>query len=189
MNTLFIWIPKTAGTSFYSVLKEELGMKLYTENYNLFNGEGSVSFGHACIGSLMNANILKPEYVKNTEMITVVRNPYDRFVSLFNDYKRTGRIPPTFTQFDFANTLRTMKRKPGLYNSIEFSMCANQTDWIVLDSVIITLEELNDFVKDMFSIDLPTLNCSKDNILDENCKDIVGELYNKDFCLLDYQRL
>lgn len=184
MNTLFIWIPKTAGTSFYSVLKEKIDMKLYTEKYNLFNNEGNVSFGHACIGSLMKSNIIKPDYFKSSELITVIRNPYDRFVSLFNDYQRSGRIPPSFTQFEFANTLRTMKRKPGLYNSIEFSMCANQSDWLIGSPVIIKIEELSEFVKDNFDVELPTLNCSKDNILDDNCRDIVGELYNKDFCIL-----
>lgn len=186
MNTIFIWIPKTAGTSFYSVLKEKLEMQLFTENYNKFENKGNVSFGHACIGSLMKANIIKPEYFKNAQPITVIRNPYQRFVSLYNDYKRTGRIPPTFTQFDFANTLRTMKRKPGLYNSIEFSMCANQTDWLVGDVSIVKIENLAEAVYNNFGAYLPTLNCSEDNVLDENCRDIVGELYNKDFCLLNY---
>lgn len=186
MNTLFIWIPKTAGTSFYSVLKEHLNMQLFTEDYHRFDNTGNVTFGHACVNSLMNYNIIKPSFMDNAKIMTVIRNPYDRFVSLYNDYKRTGRIPPDFTQWQFANTLRTVTRKPGLYNSIDFSMCANQTDWLIPNSRDLKLEYLNQFVMGAFGVRLPTLNCSETNEFDEECRDIVGELYNKDFCLLDY---
>lgn len=185
-KVLFIWIPKTAGTSFYSILKDKLNMQLFTEGYHRFDNNSNVTFGHACVNSLMDKNIIKPYFIKKAHIITVIRNPYDRFVSLFNDYKRTGRIPPNFSQWDFANTLRNVTRKPGLYNSIDFSMCANQSDWFVTDAMIIKLEQLNQICKLQFNLELPTLNCSEDNVFDENCLDIVGDIYNKDFCLLNY---
>ena len=186
MNILFIWVPKTAGSSFHHVLRDKLNMQLYTENYHRFNNTGSVTFGHACVASLMEKRIIKPAYIKDAEIITCVRNPYDRFVSLFNDYKRTGRIAPKFSQWDFANTLRSVTRKPGLYNSRDFSMCADQCDWILPETSIIKLENLSRVVFEELDVELPTLNSSKENVFDDRCRDIVGDIYNKDFCLLDY---
>lgn len=188
---LFVWIPKTGGTSLFSVLKPKFNMALYTEKYATFNNSGNVCFGHADPKLLLKNNIIGAGYWSTAYKFTVVRNPYIRFISLYHDYKRTGRIPPAFTPKQFASLLMSVTCKPGLYNTTDFSMCAPQSDWLTPDIKIFSLETINGLLEQLNIKALPQLNQREPtkpwtDYYDEELTKMVQQLYNEDFAILKY---
>jgi hypothetical protein len=191
-NLVFVWIPKTAGTSTFNAMSEKYKMSLFIENYREFKNEGNATFAHLDIISLIKDGIISKEYFSNTKFFTIVRNPYDRFVSLFNDYKKSCRISPSTTLREFAWAMKHFTRKPGLFNVLDHSQCASQNDWIFNGIEILKFENLTVELKEKFNIDsLPHLN--KTSVMawqeyygkDDSAK-LVSELYKDDFLTLDY---
>lgn len=182
MRKLFVWIPKTAGTAIFSQLQKE-GMKLYLEN-NLheFNNEGDACFGHFDVKALIKCRVISKEYWDNCKPFCVVRNPYARFVSLYNDFLKSGRIFPNTTIRKFATTLPTLTRKPGYYNVKDFSQAASQIEWLFPG---IEIRRFEDIVKD-----LPHLNRSTDNhwmtYYDNELLKMVTDIYYDGITMLNY---
>lgn len=106
-NVLFIWIPKTAGTSVFTFLKE-LGMRKYKSldqaRYR-FPGSGVATFVHQSIPSLVEAGAIPEAYVQSAFKFSFVRNPYDRAVSLYHYFRRYDRLPPAMEFERFLETL------------------------------------------------------------------------------------
>ena len=85
-NILFIWVPKTAGTSIFSTLKLNNQIANGNFKYN-FNNYTDVTFGHADINILLKQKVISQEFYDNSFKFCIVRNPYDRAVSLFHYLK------------------------------------------------------------------------------------------------------
>lgn len=85
-DMLFIWIPKTAGSSVFALLETTLGMqKLKTfQEVARFRNRGPVTFGHMHYLSLLQAGIVKPEFHSRAFKFAFARNPYARIASLYN---------------------------------------------------------------------------------------------------------
>lgn len=180
---IFIWIPKTGGTSLYEEKLQKEGMYLFTQNYHLFNNIGSVTFGHACIKTLLKEGIIKKDYWDTQEKFCVVRNPYDRFISLYHDFLRSKRLSQDTTPSQFAQALKHLTRKPGMYNALDFSQCASQVDWFVPGVEIKRLENIGQ--------ELPKINENKLPKEDyynkfSGLRKMVTDLYYDDFTLLNY---
>lgn len=95
---IFFWIPKTAGSSIYKVLEKSGCQKLlFYKNYSKFNNKGMVTFSHVGVNYLLKKNILTPEYYNQSRKFCVVRNPWDRMVSLYFYTKMDQRM--TFEEF------------------------------------------------------------------------------------------
>jgi hypothetical protein len=186
---IFIWIPKTAGTSVYEALRLTKGMKLFTENYHDFDNTGHVCFGHADVKQLIG-NVIDVGYWRLNEKIAIVRNPYDRFISLFLDYQRTARIPQHMTASEFAHTLKHVTRKPTKSNAMDFSMCANQVDWLTQDTTVFFFKLFEELEK-YLGVELSHINRGKENRWQEYYDDTllqqVTELYAADFAILNYE--
>ena len=84
-NIIFIWIPKCAGNSIESVLNLQHQVKQYNQpNWKYsFKNDCDVTFGHVDIELLLKENILSSNFYNNSFKFCIVRNPYDRAVSLF----------------------------------------------------------------------------------------------------------
>lgn len=100
-NHIFIHVPKNAGTSVVHALNipcysgrkdprlKELGFfdrNRYPPFYK-FNQEGPVCFGHSRISDLYKYGFLTRDFWESSFKWAFVRNPWDRFVSLFT-YRR-----------------------------------------------------------------------------------------------------
>lgn len=88
---IFIWIPKCAGTTIskHFNLERQVGNEGF--NYS-FNNNNNVTFGHADINILINKKILSKTFYQNCFKFCVVRNPYDRAVSLFHYQKLNDKF-------------------------------------------------------------------------------------------------
>ena len=82
---IFIWIPKCAGNTIESVFKLEHQVKQHDKpNWKYcFKNKTDVTFGHADIELLLKEKILSNDFYNNSFKFCIVRNPYDRAVSLF----------------------------------------------------------------------------------------------------------
>jgi hypothetical protein len=188
MNYLFIWIPKTSGTSIFEAMKVYHGMKLYLDDYHKFENKGSVSFGHLDVSLLMQAGIISKDYWNSVRVFTVVRNPYDRFISLWSDFVRTSRVAPQTTPLQFAQALLNMPRNPGLKNAFGFSQCASQVKWILPGVMTYRYED-----RELLPVHTEYLNSGNNdnwiNYYDSELVSMVTELYRDDLILLNYPLL
>lgn len=94
-DVIFLWIPKTAGTSIYELFAK-FGMGKYKsidQARYLFPGLGMATFVHQSVQGLVSAGAIQESYVKSAFKFSFVRNPYDRAVSLFHYFQRYERIP------------------------------------------------------------------------------------------------
>lgn len=84
MIGVFIWVPKTAGTSIFDALSQH-GMRKIKTNPRGFDGKSHVTFGHRDPKEVRAAmpNGLWDESCK----FAFVRNPWDRLVSLYFYWK------------------------------------------------------------------------------------------------------
>lgn len=188
---LFIWIPKTGGTSVYSAMKKDHRMKLILSDYQSFNNAGSVTFGHADVRQLIAKKIVTKEYWQKCTPFLVVRNPYTRAISLWQDFIRSNRIGPntTLAQFLFAQSV--FERRPGLFNVMDYSQCASQVQWILPGVKILRFENLKREFYQLTGCDLPHMNSG--NIedpmkyYDNESIRIANELYYDSFALLGYE--
>lgn len=160
-----------------------LNYPLYLENnIHEFRNYGNACFGHFDVKQLIKMRTISKEYWQNTEAFTVVRNPYDRFVSLYNDFLKSGRIFPDTTIRKFATILPTLTRKPGYYNVKDFSQTSSQVNWLLPGVEIQRLEDMSNY--------LPHLNKSSDKpyleYYDRELLNIVTDIYYDDLTILNY---
>lgn len=134
---IFVWIPKTGGTSIHSMLKKSpVKMKKFTgrpKRYHEFNNRDSVTFGHASIASLTELGIIKSDYLETAFKFCFVRNPWDRLVSLYYylTQKRNRKLGNTFNEF--VNKLHSGEypiQEIGLYNVSKLNQLNDSTKWI-----------------------------------------------------------
>jgi len=84
-DVLFIWVPKAAGTSVYHILSKYNCPKLKgNKDAQEFENSGFVTFGHLSISYLLETNVISKDYLKKSFKFCFVRNPWDRFVSLYH---------------------------------------------------------------------------------------------------------
>ena len=100
-NAIFLWVPKTAGTSLWHELYfYEEQMLITLEDINTVRPScGTYTFGHFSIFQLLEYGLLDPQYYERAWKFSIVRNPYDRAVSLFEYAKLTGELPPETPHF------------------------------------------------------------------------------------------
>ena len=132
-NAVFIWIPKTAGTSVYELLRGYGCPKLKSvRDVRLcFPQRGLVTFGHLDYRWLVDKGHVSREFDRRSYKFCFTRNPFTRAVSLFNYVRRQGRLHPTTSFLDFCRTLRDGGFDDiGAYNASGLSQCSPQVSWL-----------------------------------------------------------
>ena len=176
-----------------------------------FDNSGCVSFGHSSFEKLLKKNIITKDYYDTSYKFTFVRNPYDRFVSLYFYFKLNNVMK--FKQFVeyFGKHFNEIVPKIGLSSSFQFndkllydyegSQFNLQTSWIPHDINFIGKFEnlLSDFNKLLTNIGyeyqenkLDLINVSKHDIYytyyDKYTADIIANIYNDDFVRFNYSK-
>ncbi len=206
-DMVFIWIPKTAGSSVFNFLNKELGMqKLKTSNHALsFSNRGAVTFGHLHYMSLLHFGIVSHDFHNRAFKFSFVRDPYSRVASLYNYLTRRNLIDgQCFDRFLDSVFLRP---PVGMYNRIGLSQTNPQTDWLMgasgtlLVDRIFKVEDLDGFASyfqekhSLKFVQLERLNASAQVVtVDDIIKNVerterINEMYARDFDLLGYEKV
>jgi hypothetical protein len=199
-DAVFIWIPKTAGASFFSCLDiPKFWVSLHKVKYRFAN-TGTVTFSHMDYSALVRHGYVSRKFDESAYKFTFVRNPYDRAVSLFYYLRKYGILPPEETFLSFCRKLRDEGCEPiGLYNVSGLSQCNPQVRWlenIDMDFVgrFESIREDSDRVfreLGLPDVHLPILN-KTDHASYKECycresKEIVEKFYEEDFRILGYE--
>jgi len=206
-DALFIWIPKSAGTSISAAFESAGGQRLLSteEIETYFKQRGLVTFGHLHIPALIDAGLISHDFLSKAYKFTIVRNPFDRAVSLFEYLKQMQYIPET-TRFDlFCGYLEAEAwEKVGLINHDGLSQLNPQVKWLtdktgkMFVDDIYRFETLAESWPEIWrkagietpAPDLPQLNRSKRNdakkYYSDKTVEIVQKVYQNDFELLEY---
>ena len=133
---LFIWVPKCAGTSIFSVLEQHGCLKLkFMAHARRFKNEGSVTFGHMGLESLVEGRVVTRAYLSRAFKFGFVRNPWSRMVSLWSYLTKAG-IPRKGVGFEnFLEMVAAGVAPVGPYNRKGLSQTRPASEWLQEDSV------------------------------------------------------
>ncbi len=202
-NAVFIWIPKTAGTTIYNALRSAGCAKLKTIELakHAFPAKGLVTFAHLSYHMLLEGGYVDHKFDRNSLKFTFVRNPYKRAISLYfyiQRYIGTYNRKPAF--LDFLELLNTgFYDKVGLYNVRNLSQCNPQVRWLdgITMNFIGKVEEIEkDFetLQSLLKIKLPPLGVYKQGsyvepvIFGGREKYLVEKIYDEDFMTFGYAK-
>ena len=194
---LFIWVPKCAGTSIFTVLEKHGCLKLkHMVHARRFQNEGSVTFGHMSVESLVERDVVTRAYLDRAFKFGFVRNPWSRMVSLWSYLTRAG-IPRKDVGFqEFLEMVAAGVPPVGPYNRKGLSQTRTMSEWLQEDSVdfIGQVERPEDFealgrhlgIQGAF----PVLNTSSHGEYRQyytpEARKIVAELYSEDIQRFQY---
>ena len=204
-NAVFVWIPKSAGTSTLEMLKPHGFVKLKRpwEVKRHFRNQGRVTFGHMDIQALTKEGLVDSSYLENAFKFCIVRNPYDRAVSLYNYLKtrpaflRLNKVPRFREWLELLDA--GLYDRIGLYNQRGLSQCNPQCRWVVglHDVTVYRLDRLDQAVADLENkLDAPGLKVRHVNRstgisrreLDKADRQIIEKVYREDFDTFDFER-
>lgn len=135
-NILFYWMPKCAGHSIGYALKT-----LYAGGFQDYNNQApnlhfncevrAATFFHSHIPSLLDDGFLPRSWFDNAFGFAVVRNTWDRMVSLFHYLTRRDYFKSlvTFDAF-IENVAAGEYPKPGSSNLLGYSQANSLLDWL-----------------------------------------------------------
>ncbi|NQT40785.1 MAG: sulfotransferase family 2 domain-containing protein [Planctomycetes bacterium] len=199
-KAVFIWIPKTAGASFYSCLNApKLWVSPHRVKYRFANN-GTVTFGHMDYSELVGKRFVSRQFDESAYKFAFARNPYGRAVSLYF-YLRKHRLLPSDESFlAFCQRLNEQGCEPiGLYNRSGLSQCNPQTRWtenIKMDFIgrFESIEEDSDKVfrtLGLQNVHLPWINKTDHAGYEEyycrQSKGMIEEFYAEDFRNFGYR--
>lgn len=194
LKFIFIDICKTAGTSInivlYAYILEHFGYYCYGKHHSIKNITGDFDF---CTN-------ITPEQLNTYFKFTIVRNPWDRMVSLWF-WGISKEYPPSFREFIY-------NIRDGVYTEYNRLRYIQMLDWITDDAGNLKVDFIGryenlqqDFDTICSKIGLPPLqlvciNTAKDRAgidrthysvyYDEELKNIVAELFKKDIDYFGY---
>lgn len=155
-NMVFVWIPKTAGTSLFAWLEKEVYMAKLNKSMKYvraFKNRGAVTFGHYHYKSLVVTGNVSKKFDASAFKFCVSRNPYDRAMSLYFYSVREKLYSGEFV--DYLAEVQRNRPPVGMYNVLGLSQSNPQVDWMfsangefVVDKVY-RFEDLNEIATDL----------------------------------------
>jgi Sulfotransferase family len=105
---VFLWVPKTAGTSLWGLLKVHGGGRYLSVRRARweFPNRGLATFGHMYYPSLIAQGVVSGPCDARAFKFTIVRNPFDRVVSLYHHLQQRGLLPAEMRFEELTERLR-----------------------------------------------------------------------------------
>ncbi|MCB0962478.1 MAG: sulfotransferase family 2 domain-containing protein [Acidimicrobiales bacterium] len=132
-DAVFLHVPKSAGSSIIEAM-QAAGGRHYLDVGTIraaFPQQGIACFSHISYLDLREAGLVSEDYARRAFTFTVVRDPFDRAVSLFHYLIRHEKLPSRLTFALFSELLVQGLYEPiGLYNVLGLSQCAPQVTWL-----------------------------------------------------------
>lgn len=113
-NAIFIWIPKTAGTSLFRALSENGCRKFKSIEHikRVFHPSGLVTFTHLSLASLVDEGYVPLDYYNNSFRFTFVRHPEARMISLYRYLQKKNAIPLSVSLEELLDQLEPAMQEP-----------------------------------------------------------------------------
>ena len=222
---LFVQIPKTGGTSIRKAITESLpddaphSEKPWLKgSYRWVHPEGSRAIfpGHIHLPSLIEDGLLTQAEVDACFKFSIVRNPWDRLVSLFGAYRQSLRLsvrlrkigfdePKKTTFCQFVDRLSTIPiPPPSRCSTSGMNEAGPQLGWLrdgdgnPLDLTIYRFENLGDAWRDISDRcgykwrPLPHENATRvrkpyQDYYSGNARSIVARMYAEEIEMFDYR--
>lgn len=195
---IFLHIPKTGGRSVVEILLNNQGHHLRDDNNDLTP---------LLLSNLKHNSILTKQKLKNYHVFTVVRNPYDRFVSSYNwHFKTKVKNGQDYGDCYYKNYL-TFKEAltkensykheiPGFYWHTNITMTKHLNNLNYIDTIIKFENyenELTEFlkIKNLKFNQIPHKHISNKNKVDywdKRNEEIFYKKFKKDFNNFNYKR-
>jgi len=138
-EVLFVWIPKVAGSSIYSMLEQYNCAKLKTKkNARQFTNTGFATSSHMSIFSLLENGAISKEYFNRAFKFCFVRNPWDRLVSMYF-YKHYHRV------MSFESFCQLVHKKMTLKDTGWGRMCQHIYDVPFVEYAVALIDKVPGF--------------------------------------------
>ena len=214
---IFVWIPKCAGSAIYDYYNlfpaHLITHKLFPE-IKYFDNNSHVTTGHCDINMLNKIGISKNFYDKNFKFC-IVRNPYDRAVSLFH-YNRPSIELSHGKSYTFKKWIKYLFKninnipKNSIYNSSLHNTSGvdsginnqwnSMISWIPsdidkiyffedgIDTIINDINKRLNLIKNIKNIKKinTTNHTNYTEYYDEETRKLVYEIYKEDFIQFNY---
>ncbi|MFK8030316.1 MAG: sulfotransferase family 2 domain-containing protein [Gammaproteobacteria bacterium] len=195
-NMVFLWIPKTAGTSLYTALDSHICTKILdlSSAKRRFRNKGLVTFGHMDYRELVRSGLVEPQFDDSAFKFCFSRNPYSRAVSLYFFSLKRHWITDDLSFLGFCRLIDKGVQDIGLFNVRELSQCNPQVRWLrgVSPDFIGRLENFDSDVHrlfDLLGLDAPSVSTAKNRTAHSpyreyyctESSEIVSRVYAEDF--------
>ncbi len=200
-DSVFVWIPKSAGSSIFELLDAPKLKSLHLAKHR-FTNCGPVTFCHMDYAQLVKKKYISKVFNESAYKFTFVRNPYARAVSLFYYMKRIKKrkVDPTISFLDFYQNFKNNGFEAiGLYNRKGLSQCNPQVRWTeniefdyigkveaINEDTAIILKHLGIEHGEVPQLN-PTAHPSYTTCYCPESKALIEELYNEDFETFRYE--
>ena len=203
-NLLFIHIPRTGGTS----IEENLGVTSSKDNLYGIHIHNNINKALQHLDCKEIIEILGEDIYNSYYKFSVVRHPYFRLMSEFywRPKLQQTKYPNLKDGYNFFKFLRQVKDLVDNKNYNEFIYNDHfkpQVDFLMKDNKLMIDKVINfdaidnqyRFIRDKYGISrgLEKLHSSnyltgKKSILTEKCKNLIYEIYSKDFEVFGFSR-
>ena len=198
VNILFIHVPKTGGTSVEQYFSNKYNIQLDTDSLFNFDQTGLLdinsSLQHMTYQTIMKYKDYFKININNLEIISIVRNPYERLVSDLFFY---GKINIDNSPEEVYNIIKNKLYNDDLdnHNIPQYLFVTDENKKIIPDIKIFKTETLdtdmhNSGYSDFNIKYLINVHGKLDyyKYLNDDSINLINEYYHYDFILFNYQK-